>query len=371
VKLKVSPFLVGVALALLGTGVPGWCGSVRGVFALAVPNQPVPLTVLENPSVDGISLRFVWKQLEPRKGQFNWDLSDREIALAQAHRKSVSLSVTPGISAPDWVYADGAAKFTFPWDKPWGPPLCSEVSFPIPWDQVYMSKWQAFVRALGRRYSNDPSLALVKIAGINAQTPELFLPHSSDRSRTGAHTPNCSEADDVANWQSVGYRPSKVRTAWRTFAGTYAQSFPNQKLVLETGPQGMPPIDDAGDIIARHAVDLSIAPSIISIGKEMLGDHFIVQNDGLKATWDWSELPRIARPAPIAYQMAWNVTDDKACRMNGLQTPCDPRSMLQASMDRGIKAGAIYLEIYIADLLNSQLNDIITDTHQKLISKDH
>jgi hypothetical protein len=358
-----------VLLILLEMAMRAQCGSIDGVFALGVAGHPVPQDILLNPNIDGVALLFLWKELEPRERQFDWNFSDSEIIRAHAQGKKISLGVTPGVSTPEWVYGDGARKYTFLWDKRWGPPPCSPVSLPVPWDSVYIAKWLEFVRAFAQRYANDPDVVLVKIEGINAQTPEFFLPHSPSKSVSAGARVGCPGDDNLAAWQDVGYRPERVRAAWRTLAGGYAERFPNQSLVLETGPAGMPPIDDAGHIMPRSGADRTLAPAIISAGKSLIGARFVVQNDGLQVNLPWPDLLRIAPPASIAYQMAWRVTGDPSCRMNLFQRPCDPRSTLQTSINIGINSGAKYLEIYIADLMNPQLNEVIVDAHRRLTSK--
>src|SRR6266481_684752 len=367
---RFSPLQMAVSLAALAliaiTGPPAWCGTLHGVFALGDPNRPIPPPIFNNPQVDGIALRYFWNALEPSEGQFNWAPIDTEIAQANEHGKLVSLGVTPGVFTPDWVYREGAAQFSFLWDKLWGPPPCSKVRMPVPWDPVYLSKWLAFVRAIGRRYYGNPALVSVKIEGINAQTEELLLPHSRPGQGNASRLVNCPPNDDVGEWQSLGYNSAKIKETWRTIARAYLEGFSTQALVLQTGPWGMPPIDDAGRLIPKRDSNTALAPSIISIGNEEIKNRFVVQNNGLQANWEWPQLKQIAGSAKVAFQMAWRVTDDSSCRMNHYQRPCDPHTMLQLAVNRGIESGAIYLEIYLADLLNPQLNDVIADAHARI-----
>jgi hypothetical protein len=357
-------------LLFLAGGEPAWGGTARGIFALNNAGGAVPEPILNNPSVDGVALLFRWNQIEPGDGQFDWQIIDQQVTLIRASGKVYSLGITPGVNTPQWVYAEGAAAFQFAWDKPWGPPPCTMVSFPVPWDPVYMEKWSGFVRALGSRYSDDPALVLLKIQGVNAQTPEFLLPYDHTGAKGGPPLVNCQPSNETAEWQSLGYRPSKVEMAWETFASAFRSVFPTQELALETGPWGMPPINDSGSLMASRAADTNLPTAIISIGKQMLDGEFVAQNDGLQAHWCWSRLGQFASPAPIAFQMAWNVTDDPTCRMNHFERPCDAQKMLQSSIDRGLAAGASYLEIYEADLLNPALGQIIADAHRRLTSSD-
>ncbi len=354
------------ALALVAIPVASVSGTLHGVFALGDPNRPIPAAVFENPQIDGIALRYFWNALEPTEGQFNWAPIDAEIAQAVAHRKLVSLGVTPGVFTPDWVYRDGAAQFSFLWDKPWGPAPCSKVRIPVPWDTVYLAKWFVFVRAMGQRYQNNPALVSVKIEGVNAQTEELLLPHSRQGQASTNKLVDCAPNDDVSEWHSLGYTAARVKETWRAIARAYLEAFPTQALVLQTGPWGTPPIDDAGRLIPKRDSNTQLAPSIISIGQEMIKSRFVVQNNGLQANWERPQLKQVAAGASLGFQMAWRVTNDPSCRMNNFERPCDPHAMLQLAVNRGIDAGAIYLEIYIADLLNPRLDDVVADAHARV-----
>lgn len=355
----------GLVFLIATTAPQAWCGTLHGVFALGDPNRPIPAEIFDNRQIDGIALRYFWNELEPAEGQFNWGPIDAELAQAVEHHKMVSLGVTPGVFTPDWVYRDGAAQFSFLWDKPWGPPPCSKVRIPVPWDPVYLSKWSAFVRAMGQRYHGNPALVSAKIEGINAQTEELLLPHSRPGQRNAAKLVDCAPNDDVGEWQAIGYTAAKIKETWRAIAHAYLEAFPTQALVLQIGPWGTPPIDDSGGLIPKRDSNTELAPSIISIGNAEIKGRFVVQNNGLQANWNWPQLKQIAGGANIGFQMAWRVTNDPTCRMNHIERPCDPHAMLQLAVNRGIKAGAMYLEIYIADLLNPQLNDVIANAQAR------
>lgn len=353
-------------ILIIMTGPPAWCATIRGVFALGDPNRPIPAAIFSNPRIDGIALRYFWNVIEPGEGQFNWAPIDAELAQAAAHHKLVSLGVTPGAFTPDWVYRDGAAQFSFLWDKPWGPPPCSRVKIPLPWDPTYLSKWLNFVREMGQRYGKNSALVSVKIEGINAQTEELMLPHWRPGQKNASKLVDCQPGDDVSQWQSVGYTAAKIKDTWRTIARGYAEAFPNQALVLQTGPWGTPPIDDTGGLIPKRDTNTQLAPAVIAIGNELAMSRFVVQNNGLQANWEWPQLRQVAGNANVAFQMAWRVTDDSSCRMNHFERPCDPHTMLQLAMNRGIDAGAIYLEIYTVDLSNTRLDDVIANAHLRI-----
>lgn len=336
---------------------------INGLYALCEAGKRVPQAVLENTNVDGLALRYFWDSLEPEEGVFDWSSLDREVAAAQSYGKKVSLSVAAGAHTPSWVYAAGAAEFFFTWSEPWGRPICSKQRLPVPWHPVYLTKWKEFVRALGTRYDSNPTLVYVKITGINSTTHETLLPHS--RSRRIAHdSVSCSSEDDVLNWQRLGYTRAKVESAWRTIAENFAQSFPHKKLGVMIVPKGFPPINDSGELIGEKRADHRVAEDLIKEGVAAYDGRFVLQNNGLSAFWNWEPPLGSGSKLTIGYQMLWSATGDPQCRMNHRERPCDPHAVLKAAVDRGLDSGARFLEIYIPDVLNPQLQDVLAKAHR-------
>jgi len=330
--------------------------SINGVYALQQPGQLMPAAVLTDPDVDGVALRYRWDSLEPGEGRFDWSALDTDVSQAQAHGKKVSMIILPGVATPNWVYAVGAAKF----------PVCGatgrmagnggNVGTPVPWDPTYLTKWEAFVHALGDRYGQNPSLVLVKITGIGLYSGEFYLIRGGP----------CVE-QDIANWQRVGFTRRKIVSAFDSIAAAFAQSFPNSKLAVMIVRGPMPPIDDNGNRLPG-STDIRAVQTMVMSGIRTYGSRFVVQNNALSAFWNWELLQQLRERmgAPIGYQMLWNATDDPHCRMNHFATPCDPRAILQSAINRGLSAGSSYLEIYLQDVENPALRSVIADAHSRL-----
>jgi hypothetical protein len=93
--------------------------------------------------------------------------------------------------------------------------------------------------------------------------------------------------------------------------------------------------------------------------------RYVVQNNGLSDFWVSPQVMRAAGQVDTGYQMLWFVTDDSTYRMNhGI--PIDPATELQTAADNGVAAGARFLEIYYADIVNPDLQDVIATAHDRL-----
>ena len=315
--------------------------ATTGVYDLLGTNANfIPPSVLNNPNVDGIALRSSWDTIETADGTYDWSYFDRQIAKAASAGKMVSLSVAAGIDTPSWVYQEGAASFT----------TAEGDTIPVPWDPVFLDRWQQFIQAFGSRYDSNPAVSNVKITGIEWKTPETMLPHS---------------ADDVAVWQNLGYTRTNVENAWKMIADTFSQSFPDTQIAVEMVPNGFPPLDDNGNVMPGRSGDNQIVSDLIALGIASYGPQFIVQNDGLSDFWVSAQVKNVSGQVTTGYQMLWYVTDDPTYRMNG-GTPIDYYTELQQAVDQGVAAGANFLEIYNMDVSNPDLQDVIANAHSRL-----
>jgi len=345
-----------LALALFATVIltafPGNAQTLlplRGVFAInAVQRGKVNPTILNNTNVDGIVLLYNWSDVEPREGTFNWTTVDKQIAQIAAAGKKAEIAIVGGYETPSWVYADGAQQFRFVWDLKWGPAPCSVQNIPVPWDSVYLSKWGTMMAVFGARYNSNPTVAAVKLTGINSKTPEEFLP-SSDLEKIHIGSRSCTGYDDVLDWQLDGYTRSKVETAWNEILLMTSRAFPNKPLAAMLVPGGFPPIDENGAIIPDLPVDHQIISDLIDGQTNPPSDQFVLQNDGLSATWIWQAETSVATEVATGYQTL------------------DPiGSELQTAVNLAINGGAKFLELYPADISNPKTQSAVADAHNAL-----
>jgi hypothetical protein len=335
--------------------------SAAGVYVLAKKDVPVPIETLANQNVDGVALRYSWSVLEPSDGVYDWSSVDQDVESAHKYGKKVSLSVAAGIWTPAWVFDEGTESLSITWNKSWGPPPCSIQRVPVPWNNTYLSKWTAFIAAFGKRYAQNPTVASIKMTGLNTASEETNLPRTINYQKMHGFVSSCvkAESEDInSQWPQHGYSSQKVLDSWRVMLAAWMKAFPNQWLVLMITPDGFPTFGPEDNTSA-----IKMASSLVDESSHTLQDRFIVQSDSLSAKWNWTP----ASPGLLlGYQMLWNVTGDSNCRMNHLEKPCDPLQVLQTSLDRGIAAKAIFIEVYLVDVLNPAMQGILAKSHDQL-----
>ncbi len=335
--------------------------ATTGVYAVGPMGAPIPQAVLSDPNVDGIALRATWDQIETADGVYDWTYLDTQIGAAANAGKKVALGIAAGTATPAWVYAEGASPFQYIDDT-----SPQTQTIPVPWDPVFLAKWEAFVGALGNRYASNPAVVRVDISGINTTTLETKLPRSQ-----GAVVSNAlgtwTTTNDVANWLSLGYTGQRVESAWQGIADTFSQAFPRTQLDIRIITSGTPPIDDAGNVIPGASADPQLVADLINTGIARYGAQFIVQNNGLSDTYLNSQVSAVANQVTTGYQMLWYVTNDPTYRMNN-GVPINIVTELQTAIDKAIAANAKYLEIYYVDIKNPALQAVIADAHTRLLS---
>ncbi|MGH7878696.1 MAG: beta-galactosidase, partial [Candidatus Binataceae bacterium] len=306
--------------------------------------------VLKSANIDGVVVGQAWSAIEAVEGKFTWSKLDAVLSQAAGSGKKVSIVLGAGWQTPAWVYTDGAQKFKFIWDQAgWGPKLCSVASIPVPWDAVYLAKWGALVAAAGARYATNPTIASVKIAGINSKTQELFLPTAVKQAIKSGRT-KCTSYDDVANWQAAGYTPAKVESAFQSVMEMFVPAFPESKLEAMLVRAGFPPIDNNGNrYTAVRGADSDVTDEFASSGVADYPAQFTIQNDGWTSTTVWA--------TETSY--AGRVT-------TGYQEGTKPGSKTSAAITLALSVSPAYLEFYESDALSSAAQSELTTAHQVL-----
>lgn len=305
----------------------------HGLYALWRPGAPVA------PIADGVTLTIPWSDLEPGPAVYDWSMIDAGMRVAG--NRPVMIGVEPGVRTPEWVYAAGARSISMTWTFRYAFAMCATVRLPVPWDPVYVAAWTRFIAALGARFTGNPRVSAIKIAGINGKTIEQVLPVATPAGCPGA-------IDPLPEWQAAGYRPSLLTGVWDRLLRAYAAAFPTTPMVLQTGNWSMPGIDDLGRV---RRPDWMLTTALMRQFADAAGGRAILENDALGATsWQWrSPLPGV----PVAEQAGSPVTPDRSCRMAGGHPPCDPVAVVREMLAR---SGAdVFVEFYPPDVNNPSL----------------
>jgi hypothetical protein len=339
--------------------------SVNGIYASGWTNGPVHQDVINNPNVAGISVHATWDFMQPTENSFNWSYFDGIIQSVAAAGKTVMLCVQAGVNTPSWVYSEGAVAFSFKDDKS---PNVQQV--PLPWDPVFLAEWENFVKQMGARYAANPAVVQVKVTGINIETPETRVPNShGQKASNGSQT--WTTTNDTPAWQAAGYTRTKVETAWHALADTFAQAFPTQQLAADVDPNVFPPIDNNGKIFSDpQNADNQIVTDIINRGISSYGAQFSLQNDGLSTHWIYTVITAEQTQLTTGYQTVWSATGDPTYRLNGGKSASVP-TIFQNAVNLALKANAQFLEIYIADIENSALQNDLANAKAGLASNAH
>ena len=226
------------------------------------PQQPrLNLSALQKPFISGVALQIHWADLEPSEGKPDWAKLDQLFATADSSKKWVQLLIFPGFFSPKWAL-DGVQTEQFPIE--YGPGHGTMLPLPMPWDQVYLSRWFAFIKLVSDRYGNSPSFRVVAAAGPTSVSVEASLPFT---------------ADDMQKWQAVSYRPSKYIGAWQAVFQAYSAAFPKQFISLSQGT-GLH-INDDGKNDPRERV--RTIQQIVDEGMRLVGHRFVLQSSNVHA----------------------------------------------------------------------------------------
>lgn len=181
------------------------------IFSLQKPDRDLnkELPEINDSLVYGLSWRFTWKTIEPQEGRYDWKPIDRAIELTGNAGKKVMLRVVPGRNTPDWAYQAGVKAFDFRNTDLAHPETSPEsMRMAVPWDEVYLAKWENFIRAFGRRYNGDPHIYSIQMAG-GGHIGEMNLPKAHEK------------------WRKIGYSDAKLIAAWKRIIDAYRKAFPD------------------------------------------------------------------------------------------------------------------------------------------------
>ncbi len=352
---------------------------IAGVYYLPKANAPIQDHELASPDIVGVSVRSGWGEIESEEGKFNWQYLDEALKVAERNKKKVMFRVIAGMATPKWVYTAGAKEFKYTDPNPYHRTYGQTMSMVIPWDEIYLSKWKNFIRAFGKRYDGNSSISIIQMTGP-ARGGEMHLEAKKDKER----------------WQQVGYSNEKLVNAWKRTIDAYAEAFPDKYLAIDIAKPVL--FDDS----------LKIVEDVLAYGYQKLGKRFCVQGNWLAAkTREDSDLYNLIKEYSsktiVGFQMLWSASaegaqkmergiergdassetmierprrmgrgaiDSEEAKMRGQRQPRGDRmgGTLREAIEKGLAAGASYLEIYGRDIRNPGLKGDIQYAAERLKS---
>jgi hypothetical protein len=106
-------------------------------------------------------IRWFWSQLEPKRGEYRWEILDTALAEAAKHGQTLAIRLMPydqSNAMPEWYRNSGARRANKPSDKD------GNVWSPDASDPLYVQTWNALIREAGKRYDGNPYLDSVDIS---------------------------------------------------------------------------------------------------------------------------------------------------------------------------------------------------------------
>lgn len=295
-------------------------------------------SVYTNPNISGITYRTSWKDLEPERGEYNFTKLDVVFSNAEKNGKWIKLIIVPGFGTPDWVLTEAqTAEFTVKYGQGKGQKLL----LPLPWDKTYLKDWFAFLEVISKRYGNRTSFVMIAADGPTSVSSEMSLPNNPE---------------DLLVWKAVGYTPEKYIEAWRQVFEKISQLFPNQHFSLALYP-GLP-------IPSREERE-RVRQAVANIGINSYPSQFSLQTSGLNPLKDDDEgagyqlVKQNQNKVLTGFMMSASFTEKQS-------KYGDPTTALEDAIERGMAAGARYLEVYEGDVLNPNLQSILANANNTL-----
>ena len=235
---------------------------------------------------------------------------------------------------------------------------------PVPWDPLFKAKWKEFIVALAARYDSDPQLQYLVMAGFQ-QTGECYL---------------ASTQEDIdffnASAVAAGYKATDILpaglVAWEAtvqeVVAQYMASFKNTPLII-TGarPYGGPQL-----VAGQRAMN-----DIFDWGVTTYPGRFGIMNAQLHVTSTPGYYLNAAildnhLTEPTGIQFISNsVTDDNLARLCNSDPygddPLLPRfDAMNATFSAGLALGVGYIEVYEADVVNPDYQEMIAAQREAL-----
>jgi hypothetical protein len=284
---------------------------LRGIYVYVgldtATNSPdaVPLMeALNLPGVDGMLLVGLWSSIETNLNQYNWNHVDRWMNYAISLGKKINLSIRAGDGIPPWLFLPptngaGATELNFSISPKDGKTTnCQPDRIAIPWEAAFQTNWSLMLSNLAAHLKQQGTyshLTLLRLTGINRTSDELRLPAETPANNPLTGTGLDCVSNAPAIWQTYGYTPSKLLSAWSNLLTAFNTNFPDKFFgvaIIPNPPQvPFPPIDDNTNLLTNNLPDQN--QPLLQLAGRMLPGRLVVQFNFLMTS-------NAANPAVIA-----------------------------------------------------------------------
>lgn len=326
-----------------------------GVYYLGTAGLPISTTNYSNANINGVVVRFKWNDVEPTPGNFNWAFVDGEISKAITYNKKVSLQP---LDKPDWLGSIGAKQYNYI-DKNTAHTTYGQVlSEVIPWDSTYVSQYKIFIQNLAAKYANNPVVTYVNTIGGN------FSRNLPDTVIT-----NTTTLTKQAFWKAFSYNADSLGSLMNKMTDFYMSQFPTTPLWCSVDYVLFQPnaTGQARNYLASIYCNYGISkyPDRFGLFREDISACNPPQPISTGSQWFIMQQNTCRTGA----QMLWSVQDGPT-RMNqcGIQ-PNTKSAVLDSAVNKALKFGMRYLEIYGVDISDATLSTSIQTANNKLIAK--
>ncbi len=265
-------------------------------------------SIVSNEDIEGIYLRLSWNSIEPEDDKYNWSFIDQQIAQAIQYNKKVVIGIVSGRYTPEWVFGAGVPKLQFSEINHRGKgKKAFSVAVAPPWDSKYQSFILDMQTSLRDHLKAKPgfydALIMVKFTGMNINTNEMRLP-SQDKVTNGKDV----TSDAIVIWQSAGYKPSKIISAFSKLMDGTIGIFPDKAISVPyiPDPQSFPAINEQGAECKPY--EQTVTEQIINLIGKKYNKQVLVQWNALRSGGKMSKYINMATSQGIAvgFQLAEN-----------------------------------------------------------------
>lgn len=340
-------------LLVLNSRAQSTISDYNGIYTLGKKDIPLDADTYTKTFIKGGALRISWSLIEPIEGDFDWSFLENEILTAQNAEKKVTIYIHTGYGGtPEWVYDAGAQKYFYIDENQNHDTFGKTLYFPFPWDAIYLEKWKKFIQEFGNQFGNNTTISYVRGA--------------TESITNGWNLPKKDANDN--DWNFYNYTPTLLLNAMKDVLDEFMSAFPNTPHWAEVGP-----IKFEAETSGNSKVH--VANEITNYGLQNYASRF-----GL-----WREDVHCNVPLSPNANSHWKFLKNNTCRTgaqmlapvsnpNGLNrmrkcdTSFNAEQALEAAIQMALDYEMPYVEVYIPDVLNPDLETVLQNGANSLAS---